>query len=97
DLDVDMPFGRIAGRDRLVVDVAIVGGAVGVDGDGGIGPLGLRHAAGDGESGPGRARIGAGHAALSAVALSDRQPGCAIRRDVHVTVKTAAPFGTVPR
>ena len=36
-------------------------------------------------------------AALSAVALSDRQPGCAIRRDVHVTVKTAAPFGTAPR
>src|SRR5439155_1073703 len=41
DLDVDMPFGRIAGRHRLVVDVAVIGRAVVVDRHGGIGALGL--------------------------------------------------------
>src|SRR5439155_24146642 len=97
DLDVDMPFGRIAGRNRLVVDVAVISGAVAVDRHGGIGPLGLGHAPADHELAPGGARIGARHAPLSAVALPDRQPGRAVRCYVHVAVQTAAALGTAPR
>src|SRR4051812_19288643 len=89
DLDVHVAFERLARRDRLVVDVAVVRGAVRIERDRRIGAIGLRHRTGDGELVPGQAAVIAGGAALAAIALVDRQPRGTICRNVYMSMQPA--------
>ena len=89
-LDACVTFRRIPSGDRLIVDVGVVNGATRVDRDRRIGALGLRDAARDDELLPSCSSICAQCAALLASALIDREPGCAIGRNVKMAVQTAA-------
>src|SRR5207249_6881171 len=90
DLDMGMALGRISGWNRFIVYVGKIGGVITIDGDGRIGALGLRDAAGNSKLSPGNARICADRAALLGAAVRDRQPGCTIWRNVHMPMQTPA-------
>ena len=79
DLNVSVAFRRVASRDGLVVHIGVVNGAISGDGDGWIGAVALRVAAGNNKLIPNRTRICTQRSALRSAALIDRQPGCAIR------------------
>ena len=67
-----MTFGKLACRDRLVVDVGIVSCAIGIEGDGRIGALRLRNASSYLELSPGGAGVCTDGSALLAPALINR-------------------------
>ena len=70
--DSRMSFQRATSRDRLVVNVGVVDGAITIDGYRRISAFGLRDAIGHDKLTPGDTAIGAESAALLATALVDR-------------------------
>src|SRR5579864_4293897 len=83
-------FRWLALSNRLIVHVRIVNRAVGIDRDGRISARPLRNSSRHLEGMPGCAGVGAEQTALHSAALRNRQPNCAVGRDVKVAVQSAA-------
>src|SRR5438477_12027128 len=90
DLNMNIPFERIAASDRLVVHIAVISSAIAINTDRRISAIDLRLAVGNNKFTPSRATIRAHSATLLSSALIYRQPDCTIRSHVDVAMQTVA-------
>src|SRR6266403_5733266 len=90
DFNMNMAFRRVVWRDRLIVYITKISVVIAINGDGRIGAVSLRSAAGDKKFIPCRATIGAHRPALRPSTLVNGQPDSAIWSNMHVSVQPAA-------
>src|SRR5579859_3886701 len=88
--DVRMAFGRISDRDRFVVYIGIIDGAVAIESDRRIGALRLRMTCWNQEFIPCDTGSRTERAALLTAALFRREPYRPIRRNTDVSMQTGA-------
>src|SRR5713226_8081444 len=85
-----MTLSWTSGRNRFVINIGVVNGAIAVDGDRRIGALRLRDRVRHSKRIPCGAAVGTEYATLQTAALIHWQPGSSIWGDMNVAVYTAA-------